>query len=65
MSLIKVYHIYAKNKFLYHSITEEDFRVKWEEIKMMVGLMKTEYSVEDLSYEECEVIRDTVCDASY
>ena len=65
MSLIKVYHIYAKNKCLYHSITEEDFRVKWEEIKMMVGLMKTEYSVEDLSYEECEVIRDTVCDASY
>jgi len=65
MSSTKVYHIYAKDKCLYHSIMEEDFKIKWEEIKMMVGLMKTDYSVEDLSYEECEVNRVSAIDSSH
>ena len=44
------YHIYAKDKVLYCNLPEEDFEEKWELLNVMVGLLKTEYSAEDLSY---------------
>ena len=44
------YHIYAKDKVLYHNLTEEDFEEKWELLNVMVGLLKTEYVENDLSY---------------
>ena len=44
------YHIYAKDKVLYHNLVVEDFEEKWEMLNVMVGLLKTEYSAEDLSY---------------
>ena len=44
------YHIYAKDTVLYHNLNEEDFAEKWELLKVMVGLLKTDYTVEDLSY---------------
>ena len=46
------YHIYAKNTPLYWNLTEEEFRIKWNDLNAMVGLMKTDYVVEDLDYEE-------------
>ena len=49
----KVYHIYAKEECLYNNLTEEQFKNTWETLKGMVGLMKTDYNFEDLSYEEC------------
>ena len=44
------YHIYAKDKVLYCNLDEEDFEEKWELLNVMVGLLKTDYSQEDLSY---------------
>jgi len=44
------YHIYAKEKVLYHNLVVEDFEEKWEMLNVMVGLLKTEYSAEDLSF---------------
>ena len=49
------YHIYAKDKdgkdkVLYHNLNEEDFEEKWQLLKVMVGLLKTDYTSEDLSY---------------
>ena len=49
----KVYHIYAKEECLYNNLTREEFNNTWETLKGMVGLMKTDYELEDLSYEEC------------
>ena len=49
---MKTYHIYAKNTPLYWNLTEEEFRIKWNDLNAMVGLMKTDYVVEDLDYEE-------------
>jgi hypothetical protein len=49
----KVYHIYAKEECLYNNLNEEQFSNTWETLKGMVGLMKTDYELEDLSYEEC------------
>ena len=47
-----IYHIYAKDRCLYNSLTEEEFKVTWNDLQHIVGLMKTDYELEDLSYEK-------------
>lgn len=37
-------------------ISEENFDHTWTSLKAMVGLMKTEYGEEDLSYEVVKTI---------
>ena len=49
----KVYHIYAKEECIYNNLSVDEFNHTWETLKGMVGLMKTDYELEDLSYEEC------------
>ena len=46
-----LYHIYAKDRCLYPCLKEEEFKIRWKELQGMVGLMKTDYEIEDLSYE--------------
>jgi len=55
MPATKVFHIYAKNECLYHSLTEEQFKNTWESLRGMVGLLHTDYTSNDLTYEECVV----------
>ena len=50
----KMFHIYAKDRCLFHNIKEEEFRVTWNTLKGIVGLMQTDYTLEDLTYEEVE-----------
>ena len=50
----KIFHIYAKDRCIFHSIKEEEFSVTWNTLKGIVGLMQTDYNLEDLSYEEVE-----------
>ena len=47
-----------------HSIKEEEFEITWKTLKNMVGLMKTDYEPEDLTYEEL-LIKKEFKDASY
>jgi len=61
----KIYHIYAKNKCIYHSLREEEFKYTWNTLKNMVGIMKTEYNENDLSYEELIISKDNVLNSSY
>lgn len=61
----KLYHIYAKDKCLFHSIKEEEFNTTWNTLKNMVGLMKTDYSEDDLSYEEVIINKNMMQEASY
>lgn len=61
----KIYHIYAKNKCLFHSIKEEEFYTTWKTINNMVGIMKTDYNVEDLSYEELVINKDVSLNSSH
>jgi hypothetical protein len=61
----KLFHIYAKDRCLFHSINEEDFNVTWNTLKGMVGLMQTDYTLEDLSYEEVTVNREAQNNSSY
>ena len=49
----KVYHIYTKEECIYNNLSEEEFQEKWTELNAMVGLLHTDFSPSDLSYEEC------------
>ena len=60
-----MYHIYLKDKCLHYGLTEEEFSKAWETAKGMVALMKTEYTIEDLSYEELKYSRTATIDSSH
>ena len=45
------YHIYAKDRCLYYNLKKKEFEEKWDLLNKMVGLMKTDYVQEDLSFE--------------
>jgi len=51
----KIYHIYAKDRCLFHSLKEEEFHNTWKTLNNIVGLMKTDYKEEDLSFIELPV----------
>ena len=61
----KIYHIYAKNRCLFHSIKEDEFDITWKTLKNMVRIMHTDYEVSDLSYEELMVNRKVSLDSSH
>lgn len=61
----KIYHIYAKENCLFHSLKEEEFYTTWNTLKTMVGLMKTDYNLEDLSYEELLVNKAIIQESSH
>lgn len=61
----KIYHIYAKDRCLFHSIKEEEFQTTWKTLNNMVGIMKTDYVVEDLSYEELIIQKEVSLHSSY
>ena len=61
----KIYHIYAKDRCLYHSLNEEEFKIIWNELNQMVGIMKTDYNEYDLSYEELIVNKSMSLESSH
>lgn len=61
----RIYHIYAKEKCLFHSIKEDDFQTTWSTLNNMVGLMKTDYTVDDLSYEELILNKEVILNSSH
>jgi hypothetical protein len=61
----KIYHIYAKDKCLFHSVREDEFETTWNTLKNMVGLMRTDYSVNDLTYEELTINKEVVLNSSH
>jgi len=61
----KVYHIYAKDRCLFHSMKEEEFQTTWKTLNNMVGLMRTDYTTDDLSYEELLVNKETALNSSH
>jgi hypothetical protein len=49
---MKKYDIYARDKCLFYQVDEKEFDITWKTLRNMVGIMKTDYCVEDLRYEE-------------
>lgn len=61
----KIYHIYAKERCLFHSVKEDEFDTTWNTLRNMVGIMKTDYNLEDLTYEELTISKETILNSSH
>lgn len=61
----KIYHIYAKDTCLFHMLEEEEFQITWKTLNHLVGLMHTDYSIEDLSYEELQNNSEIILNSSH
>ena len=48
-----------------HSVKEEEFETAWKTLKNLVGLMHTDYAVEDLSYEELTINKSAILESSH
>jgi hypothetical protein len=47
----RIYHIYAKNKCIYHSLNREEFENVWETLSRLVEIY-TELRPSDIEYIE-------------
>jgi hypothetical protein len=54
-----------KNKCLLHSVKEEEFNITWNTLNNMIGLMKTDYTTKDLSYEELTINKEEIQNSSH
>jgi hypothetical protein len=61
----KVYHIYAKGRCIYHSLSEEKFSEIWDMLHRMVDLLGKNVSTEDLTYEELLVNKEAIYNSSH
>jgi hypothetical protein len=46
----KIYHIYAKNRCVYHSLSEDKFSETWEMLHRMIDILDVDISKGDLQY---------------
>ena len=46
-----MYSIFLQNKCVLTGLTEEKFKQSWETLNNLVGIITTNYTAEDLSYE--------------
>jgi hypothetical protein len=61
----KVYHIYAKDKCIFHSLKEDQFKNTWNTLNNLIVLLNTHYVGEDLSYEELTLNKDILLNSSH
>ncbi len=61
----KIYHIYAKNRCVYHSLSEEKFSETWEMLHRMIDILDADISKEDLQYEMMYVNKLIPLNSSY
>ena len=60
----RLYHIYAKGKCLYHSLSKSEFDVKWDALTKLVEVF-TDYQRKDLAFEEVVRDRQLIGESSY
>jgi hypothetical protein len=61
----KIYHIYAKNRCVYHNLSEEKFSETWEMLHRMIDVLDVDISKEDLQYEMMYVNKLIPLNSSY
>lgn len=60
----KIYHIYAKDKCIYHSLTEEEFRETWDMISKFLHVSGV-LEMNDLTYEELHINKEVSLNTSH
>jgi hypothetical protein len=61
----KIYHIYAKDKCIFHSLKEDQFKDTWNSLNNLINLLDTHYVGEDLSYEELFINKEVLLNSSH
>jgi hypothetical protein len=61
----KIYHIYAKNRCVYHSLSEDKFSETWEMLHRMIDILDVDISKGDLQYEMMYVNKLIPLNSSY
>jgi hypothetical protein len=61
----KVYHIYAKDRCIFHSLQEEQFHNTWNTLNNLIRVLDTHYVGDDLSYEELSYNKDVLLNSSH
>lgn len=61
----KIYHIYAKDQCIYHSLSEEKFSDTWDMLHKMVEFLGKNISKEDLSFEELYMNKELILNSSH
>ena len=61
----KIFHIYVKNKCIYHSLNESEFKKTWEMIHNYLRLVDCENQKQELSYEELIISKEIILNSSY
>ena len=61
----KIYHIYAKDKCIYHSIPESKFSETWDMLHRMIDLLEVDVKKSDLQYEEVTINKEVVLNSSH
>ena len=61
----KIYHIYAKDQCIYHSLSKEKFEEIWEMLHRMVDLIDVRLTKEDFSYEELVMNKEVILNSSH
>lgn len=61
----KIYHIYAKGRCIYHSLSEEKFSDTWDMLHKMVDLLGIDIKKGDLQYEELIINKEVVLNSSH
>ena len=55
-----LYHIYARDRCIYNCLDEEEFEETWEMLKVMVGILKTDYTESDYHMSKSKERSDSV-----
>jgi hypothetical protein len=61
----KIYHIYAKDKCIYHNIPESKFSETWDMLHKMIDLLEVDVKKSDLQYEELVINKEVVLNSSH
>lgn len=61
----RIYHIYAKDRCIYHSLSEEKFSETWEMLHRMVELLGNSIQKNDLQYESLLVNKEVILNSSH
>jgi hypothetical protein len=59
-----LYHIYLKNRCIYHSLTREEFNLTWKMISEFLAITD-DSKKDDLSYEEVVKSKEFSLNSSY
>lgn len=61
----KIYHIYAKGKCIYHSLSENKFSETWDTLHRMVEFLDLDIQKQDLTYEELSINKEMISNSSH